>query len=91
MVHHNKPIFGTKPENLEHTLSRLINESYVETNCSMDEAYKRTRQLLDYDRRFDQFDRDRLVAKAREIGASGGKLDLTDPWLYGGQKRPLSR
>jgi hypothetical protein len=43
------------------------------------------------DRRFDAFDSDRLVAKVEEAGKSGAQLDLTDPYLRGGQKRPLSR
>lgn len=86
-----KKIFGTNPENLQATLSRLINESYAATNCSMEETYRRTREMLDWDRRFDGFDKERLVARAREVGASGGQLDWSDPFLFGQDKRPLSR
>jgi hypothetical protein len=85
-----KKMYGTDAEDLQNTLSRMIQESWAESNCSMDECYKLTRQKLDYDRRFDGFQKDRLVNKAKEAGSCGGKLDLTDPWLYGGDKRPLS-
>jgi hypothetical protein len=86
-----KRLFGTNVENLQNTLSKIINESYAESNCSMDECYRLTRQKLDYDRRFDNLHKDRLVAKAREVGASGGKLDWEDQYIWGGDKRPLSR
>jgi hypothetical protein len=36
--------------------------------------------VLDYDRRFDNLSKDRLIEKAKEVGASGGKLDMTDPF-----------
>jgi hypothetical protein len=69
----------------------MIQESYTDANCSMDKTYELTREKLDCDRRFDAFDKDRLVAKAKEMGACGGQLDLTDPYLFGADKRPLSR
>jgi hypothetical protein len=84
--------FGTEPECLRDSLGRMVQESYQESNYSMDECYRRTRTKLDYDRRFDGYDKDRLVAKAKEVGASGGHLDMDDPWLFpGGEKRPFSR
>jgi hypothetical protein len=85
-----KKMYGNTAENLQNTLSQMIQESWAESNCSMDATYQLTRQKLDYDRRFDGFDKQRLVDKAKEVGASGGKLDLTDPYLRGGDKRPLS-
>jgi hypothetical protein len=57
----------------------------------MDTCYKLARERMDHDRRLDAFDKDRLVAKVKETGSNGGYLDLTDPFLYGGSKRPLSR
>ena len=92
-----KKFFGTGKDvgetinRLEATLGRVINESYIEAQCSMDAAYDLAKEKLAFDRRFDNFDRDRLVAKAREVGASGGKMDWQDPWLFGGPKRHGSR
>jgi hypothetical protein len=87
-----KKYFGTEPESLRDTLGRMIQESYQESNCSMAETYRLTRTKLDCDRRFDHFDKDRLVTKAKDAGVSGGHLDMDDPWLFpGGEKRPLSR
>ena len=92
-----KKMFGASTDigetinRLEATLGKVINESYAETNCSMDRAYDLAKTKLEYDRRFDVFDKDRLIKKAREVGASGGRMDWHDPWLTGGNKRHGSR
>lgn len=88
---HDKKLFGNEAHNLQATLSRVIQESYAESNCSMDATYQLAREKLDDMRRFDTFDKERLIAKAREAGSCGAQIDWTDPWLRGGSKRPLSR
>ena len=80
----HKRYFGMDQDSVRNYLGRLINECYSETNCSMEDAYKLARERMDYDRRLDHFDRDRLIAKVKEAGASGGFLDLTDPYLRPG-------
>jgi hypothetical protein len=82
---------GDLIDRLEATLSKVINESYSEANCSMDECYKLARQKLDFDKRFDNLSKDRVIERAKAAGASGGKMDWHDPYLWGGQKRHGSR
>jgi hypothetical protein len=80
--------FSQDEAGLQNSLSQMVQESYVESNCNLDETYRLTRQKLELDRRYDAMNKDRLVNAAREAGNSGAKIDWRDPWLYGGQKRP---
>ena len=83
-----RQMYGNKPENLQATLSRMIQEAHIRNHCDRNAANRDVRAMLDTDRRFDQFDRDRLLAKANEAGSCGGRLDWHDPFIYGGNPRP---
>jgi hypothetical protein len=81
-------MYGDKPENLQATLGRMIQEAHIASNCDRNAANQRVREWLDNDQRFSQFDKDRLLAKANEAGATGGRLDWYDDYIYGGAPRP---
>ena len=87
-----KKFFGNDEDSIRNYLGRLVNECYRESNCSMDTTYKMARERMDWDRRLDSYDKDKLTAKLKECGSQGAYLDLGDPFLRpGGVKRPLER
>jgi hypothetical protein len=84
-------MYGDRPENLQATLSRMVQESWQEANCNRNLTYALTRDKLEQDRRFDHYQKDNLIEKAKEAGSNGTRIDWNDPYLVGGPKRPLSR
>jgi hypothetical protein len=83
--------FGNDVNAMRSTLGRMVQAAYVSNNYSKPKCYQTVRHLLDHDRRFDSYDKERLLAKLEECGKTRGRLDLNDPYLLGGQKRPLTR
>jgi hypothetical protein len=91
MVQDPVKLYGNDLVNIRHSLGRMVQQSYIDAKCNRNEASQMMRGWLDTDRRFDSYDKSRLLQKVDEAGKSGSRLDLTDPWLFGGDKRPLSR
>jgi hypothetical protein len=89
MVENPVKIYGADLTNMRQSLGRMVQQSYIDANCNRPAAAQLMKEWLSHDRRFDSFDKDRLVAKVEEVGMSGGKLDLTDPYLSGSARRPL--
>jgi hypothetical protein len=86
-----KRMFGESPDNLQAYLGRVIQESWRDSNCNMDETYTRARRELDNYRPFDSWDKNRVIERAREVASCGGKMDWSDPYLRpNGSRRPLS-
>ena len=54
------------------------------------EAKEQIKEWISYDRRFEGYDRDRLADQVMLNRSNGAAIDLDDPYLRGGQKRPLS-
>lgn len=87
-----KRYFGNDDNSIRAALGRMVQESYREANCAQDKTYELVRQKMDYDRRLDGFDKNRLKEKLIQTGKNGGHLDLSDPYLRpGGSKRPFER
>jgi hypothetical protein len=76
---------------LRQTVAATIQDCWRKSQGDMNKTYELAKEHLALNRNFDPYDLDRLVAKARECGSTGGYLDMTDPYLLGGAKRPLDR
>ena len=63
--------------------------SREKTNFDQVAAREKFKEFLERDRRFDEFDKDRLVARVQECRSCGAVLDLEDPRLKGREARPL--
>jgi hypothetical protein len=84
-------MFGTDPRELALTLGAMEKEARERCNFNQTESRQRFREYLSHDRRFAEFDPDRLVERVMEAKSCGRTLDLDDPFLRrGGTKRPLS-
>ena len=71
------------------TLSEMERQARIKTNFSQSEAKEKLAEWISQDRRFDAFDKARLVQRVAECRQSCAVLDLDDPYLAkGGQRRP---
>ena len=74
------------------TLSEMENRSRIVTNFDQPAALTKMAAWIKQDRRFDNFDAERLSKRVQECLASGAVLDMSDPYLKkGGERRPLDR
>jgi len=80
-------MFERDPRDLTTTLSEMERQARIKTNFSQSEAKEKLAEWISQDRRFDQFDKARLVQRVAECRQSGAVLDLDDPVLKGGQPR----
>jgi hypothetical protein len=83
-------MFGDDPRELAITLSQMERAALERSQFNQLAAKDVFRQYVQHDRRFDQYDTDRLIARVQEARSCGRTLDLDDPYLRGGPKRPLS-
>jgi hypothetical protein len=87
----NRPGDGDTEKDLCATLSQMHKTAIERCKFNQVEAKEILRGYVQTDRRFDQFDPDRLVERIHECRSNGRTADLfDDPWLRGGEKRPLS-
>src|SRR6516225_364812 len=84
-------LYGDNTSNLYNTLCKMVDEAYKKSDCDKTKMYGVVRSWVEKDQRFAHFDRDRLVQELQEKGKTCTKLDLDDPYLRGGPRRPLSR
>ncbi len=82
---------GTDERDLLTTLASMERLSRQRSNFDTTAARETFKHWLDSDRRFDGFDKDRLIARVQECRASGAVCDLSDPRLRGQPARPLER
>jgi hypothetical protein len=74
------------------TLGWMVETALERSHQNKIAARDLMREYLEIDRRFDSYDKDRLVRRIEECRSNGAKLDLTDPRLRpGGQPRPLEK
>ena len=84
-------MFDKDPRDLTATLAEMEYRSRVTTNFTQSEAREKMTQWLSQDRRFDDFDKDKLVQRVQECRQAGAVLDLDDPVLKGQERRPLDK
>jgi hypothetical protein len=72
-------------------LAEMARISIARANGNRIEGKEMMKTWLDHDRRFDDFDKDRLVDRTLLNRYNGAVIDLTDPELRGLQPRPLTR
>jgi len=85
-------MFGKGPHDLAATLSEMEYRARQAVNFNQTEAAQKMAEWLAQDRRFDSFDKGRLIERVRDCKYRGAVLDLTDPQLQkGGEPRPLDR
>jgi hypothetical protein len=84
-------MFGDDERDRVATLAEMERLSRVRSNFDTVAARETFKSYLSADRRFDEFNKDRLVARVQECKQCGATLDLTDPQLRGLEPRPLDR
>jgi hypothetical protein len=84
-------MFSREPRDLIQTLGEMARFATHRANANQAEARKLFQEYLSNDKRFKPYDSQRLTDKVWQCRSNGGRLDLDDPWLHGGEKRPLSR
>jgi hypothetical protein len=85
-------MYGDSEKDLCASLSEMHRVAIQKANYNQVEAKEILKSYVALDRRFDQFDPDRLAERIQECRSCGRTADLLDdPWLRrGGEKRPLS-
>jgi hypothetical protein len=84
-------MFGTDHRDLAQTLTQMERLARERSNFDQNEAKGKFREFLQGDRRFDPYDKDRLIDRVMECRSNGAVLDLSDPRLMGLEPRPLER
>lgn len=82
-------MFGNDPRDLAQTLTQMERLSRERANFDQTEAREKFKDFLETDRRFDEYDKNALVARVMECRSNGAILDLDDPRLKGREARPL--
>jgi hypothetical protein len=83
-------MYSNDPRDLARSLSEMDRIARDQCLGNQVEARGVVRQYIQNDRRFDAYDANRLAERITEAKSCGRSLDLDDPWLRGGFKRPLS-
>jgi hypothetical protein len=84
-------MYSNTPRDLALTLGDMQRAALERSQYDQTAAKGMFREYLQHDRRFDQYDADRLIDRVQEARSCGRTLDLDDPYLMrGGSKRPLS-
>jgi hypothetical protein len=73
------------------TLSEMERVSRIRTNFNQEQARQVFKSYVAADRRFDEYDPDKLVQYVQHSLGHGAVIDLTDPRLRGQEARPLER
>ena len=85
-------VYGKDERDLAVTLTRMSDLARERSNFNQHEAKETMAKWLADDRRFDSFDKQRLIERVQDCRYRGAVLDLTDPQLQlGGSPRPLDR
>jgi hypothetical protein len=84
-------MFGDSERDLLETLAKLNRYTLDRCNGNKIEAQQQMAERLKSDRRFDAYDKSKLVSRLQESWGHGARLDLSDPELKGGPPRPLER
>jgi hypothetical protein len=84
-------MYGNDERDLCASLSEMHRVAIQKANYNQVEAKEILKSYVGLDRRFDQFDPDRLAERIQECRSCGRTADLDDPYLRrNGSKRPLS-
>lgn len=84
-------MFSTDPKAMKETLREMARSAYVDTLGQGIEPTEKLKAYIESDLRFKGYASDRLAAETMERVRNGNSqsLDLDDPYLRGGQQRPL--
>jgi hypothetical protein len=84
-------MFDSSERDLARTLTEMERTARERSNFDQSEAKEKFREFLQGDRRFDPYDKDRLIDRVMECRSNGAVLDLSDTRLMGLEPRPLDR
>ena len=84
-------MFDDNSKDLTATLAEMHRVARIKSNFSETDAKEKMRKWIKQDSRFGEFDAAKLADRVNECIQSGATLDLDDPVLKGGEKRPLDR
>jgi tRNA(Ser,Leu) C12 N-acetylase TAN1 len=84
-------MFANDPKSMRETLREMARSAHNETLGQGIEPTEKLRAYIEADGRFKGFASDRLAAETMERVRNGNSqsIDLDDPYLHGGQQRPL--
>jgi hypothetical protein len=84
-------MFANDPKSMRETLREMARSAHNETLGQGVEPTEKLRAYIEADQRFKGFASDRLAAGTMQRVRNGNSqsLDLDDPYLRGGQQRPL--
>lgn len=84
-------MFDRNEKDMKKTLGEMAQLSRQRSNFDQGAAKEKFKEFLRQDRRFDGYNVDALVTRVDQCLSAGAQLDLTDPVLRGGERRPLDR
>ena len=84
-------MFDRDERDLVRTLNEMERTARERSHFDQIEARQRLRSYVQADRRFNSYDADALVSRVLECRQCAAVLDLDDPVLRGGERRPLDR
>jgi hypothetical protein len=85
-------VFGNDDGDKVRALVEMARVSLARANGNRVEGKETMKNWLEHDRRFDAYDKDRLVDRVLLNRYNGAVVDMTDPeLLQGGSPRPLTR
>ena len=77
-------MFGNDPRDLCETLTTMRREAINKCRSNQHEAARLMAAQLELDRRFDAFDKQKLVSRVQLHVSNGAQLNLDDPSLKAG-------
>lgn len=84
-------MFDTNERDMVKTLAEMERLARERSQFDQTAAKQVFREYLERDRRFDPYDKDKLIAHIQECRQSCATVDLQDPRLQGREARPLER
>lgn len=84
-------MFGDRDSDKNATMGKMLSEAMQNCNANRIVAREKVLEMVKRDRRFDNYDHDRLLDTVMEKSQYGGRMDWDDPALKrGGSPRPLA-
>jgi hypothetical protein len=85
-------MYGKTQKDLNRTITAMWNHAMAESCANQVEAAEKLKATLDLDRRYDDYDKQRVVERFQQVRDTGSVFDWEDSYLKrGGQANPWSR
>ena len=84
-------MFDDNHKDMTAWLAEAERQARIKSNFSETDAQKKLTAWIKQDSRFSEFDATKLAERVVDCIGHGAVLDLSDPVLKGGERRPLDR